>query len=68
MKLGLRSRSFNKSISAMTTGRLTRTVKKNINPLYGKSGINKFKNPKKYIDDKIYHKFTIGMPGTGLKK
>lgn len=68
MKIGLRSRSFKKSLGAMTTGRLKRTVRSNINPLYGKSGINKIKNPKKYIDDKIYHKFTIGMPGTGLKK
>lgn len=68
MKIGLRSRSFKKSFSAMTTGRVKRAVKSTINPLYGKSGINKIKNPKKYVKDKIYHKITIGMPGTGLKK
>lgn len=36
MKFGFRKPSVKKSIKARTTGRIKRTVKKTINPLYGK--------------------------------
>lgn len=68
MKVGLRSRSFSKSLKAMTTGRIKREAKSAINPLYGVKGINKIKNPKKYVKDKVYRKTTFGLPGTGLSK
>lgn len=68
MKIGLRNRSFSKSLKAMTTGRAKREIKGLVNPLYGAKGVNKIKNPKKYVRDKIYHKTTFGLPGTGLSK
>lgn len=68
MKIGMRRRSFSKSLRARTTGRITREIKSAVNPLYGMKGINKLKNPKKYVKDKVYRKMTFGMPGTGLVK
>lgn len=36
MKIGVRTPSLKKSFKARTTGRLNRTLKKSVNPLYGK--------------------------------
>lgn len=58
MKVGFRKPSIKKSISARTTGRLKRSIKKAIIPGYGKKGIGWIKNPKKAIYNKIYHKTT----------
>lgn len=68
MKIGMRSRSFSKSFKARTTGRIKRELKGAVNPFYGMKGINKIKNPEKYVKDKLYRKMTFGMPGTGLSK
>ena len=38
MKVGVRKPNLKKSIKAKTTGKVKRTVKKTINPLYGKKG------------------------------
>ena len=62
MKVGLRKMSIKKSLKARTTGSLKRSVKSSVNPLYGMSGINKVKNPKKYVKNKVYHKTSIGIP------
>lgn len=61
MKFGLRKPSIKKSIKARTTGRIKRTVKKTINPLYGKRGIGFIKDPKKSIYNKIYKKTSFGL-------
>lgn len=61
MKFGIRTPNFKKSIKARTTGRLKRTVKKSINPLYGKKGMGFINNPKQSIYNKIYNKTTIGV-------
>ncbi len=66
MKLGMRKRSFSKSFKARTLGKYKRRAKKAINPFYGKSGINLYKNPKKYFYNKAYKNLTVGMPFTGL--
>lgn len=66
MKVGMRKRSFSKSLRARTTGKVVRKAKAAVNPFYGQSGINMIKNPKKYVKDKVYRKLTFGMPGTGL--
>ena len=39
MKYGMRTPNINKRISARTTGKVTRTMNKTVNPLYGKKGI-----------------------------
>ena len=61
MKFGIRTPNLKKSIKAQTAGRLKRTVKKSINPLYGKKGMGFINNPKKAIYNKIYNKTTIGV-------
>lgn len=59
MKIGVRTPSLKKSLKARTTGRLNRTLKKSVNPLYGKKGMGYIKNPEKAIYNKIYHKVTV---------
>ena len=59
MKIGVRTPSLKKSLKARTTGRLNRTLKKSVNPLYGKKGIGYIKNPEKAIYNKVYHKVTV---------
>lgn len=59
MKIGVRTPSLKKSFKARTTGRINRTLKKSVNPLYGKKGMGYIKNPKKAIYNKVYHKVTV---------
>ena len=57
MKFGLRIPSIKKSISARTTGKLNRMVKKSIIPGYGQKGMGLL-HPKKAVYNKIYNKTT----------
>lgn len=59
MKVGIRKPSLKKSISARTTGRAKRKLKRMVNPFYGKKGVGFIKNPSKSIKAKIYRKTTI---------
>lgn len=59
MKIGVRTPSLKKSFKARTTGRINRTLKKSVNPLYGKKGMGYIKNPEKAIYNKAYHKLTV---------
>ena len=59
MKIGVRTPSFKKSFKARTTGRINRTLKKSVNPLYGKKGMGYIKNPERAIYNKVYHKVTV---------
>lgn len=61
MKFGMRKPSIKKSFKARTTGRLKRSVKKAVNPFYGKKGIGFLKNPVKSIKDSIYKKTTFSF-------
>lgn len=63
MKIGVRTPSLKKSFKARTTGRLNRTLKKSVNPLYGKKGMGYIKNPEKAIYNKVYHKVTVDPLG-----
>lgn len=56
MKLGYRKPSIKKSISARTTGKINRTVKKITTPGYGKKGVGYIKDPSKAIYNKVYNK------------
>ena len=60
MKVGMRKPSLKKSFKARTTGKLNRSVKSAINPLYGKKGMG-ILHPKKAIYNKVYNKTTISL-------
>ena len=60
MKIGIRKPSIKKSIKASTIGQAKRTVKKSLDPTYGKKNMGLIKNPKKSVYNKIYNKTSIG--------
>lgn len=59
MKIGMRTPSLKKSLRARTTGRIKRSMKRAVNPFYGKKGVGFIKNPKKSIKNRVYHKTTF---------
>lgn len=61
MRSVIRKPSIKKSVSARTTGRVTRTVKKISNPAYGKEGVGRITNPKKALYNKFYNKTSYGI-------
>ena len=61
MKVGVRKPSIKRSVKARTTGRVKRSIKKSINPLYGKKGMGWIRNPKKAMYNKVYKKTTVGV-------
>lgn len=61
MKKGFRTPSLKKSVSARTTGRLTRSMKKATNPLYGKKGMGLINDPERAVKNKIYRETTFGV-------
>lgn len=61
MKTGIRKPNIKKSISARTTGKVKRAVKKSVNPMYGKKGAGFVKDPAKSVKNAVYHRTTIGV-------
>lgn len=61
MKVGLRTPSLKKSVSARTTGHVKRVAKKALIPGYGKKGIGWFKSPKKAAYNKAYNKISFSL-------
>lgn len=61
MKFGFRKPSPMRSLRARTTGRLKRTVKASVNPLYGKKGAGWVRNPRKAAYNKVYNKTSFGI-------
>lgn len=61
MKFGMRKPSIKRSISARTTGKAKRAVKKAFIPRYGKKGSGGIKDPKKAAYNKIYNKTTFSI-------
>lgn len=61
MKFGLRTPSLKRSISARTTGRAKRAVKKALIPGYVKKGTGWIKNPRKAAYNKVYNKTTFSL-------
>lgn len=59
MKYGIRKPSLKKSISARTTGRAKRALKRAVNPLYGKKGMGWVNNPKKAAYNKVYNRTSV---------
>ena len=61
MKYGIRKPSISKRVSARTTGKINRSIKKAVNPMYGKKGIGWINDPQKAMYNKVYNKATIGV-------
>ena len=61
MKVALRTPSLKKSFKARTTGKLKRSIKKSVNPLYGQKGMGFVKSPTKSVKNSIYHKTTFSL-------
>ena len=61
MKVGMRKPSIKKSISALTTGKAKRKLKKAVIPGYGQKGTGFIKNPKKAMYNKVYNKTTFSF-------
>lgn len=61
MKFGFRTPSIKRSISARTTGRAKRAIKRAIIPGYGRKGMGLLTNPKKSIYDRVYRRTTFGL-------
>lgn len=61
MKFGIRKPSIKKSLKARTTGKLKRSLKKSVNPFYGKKGTGLVTNSKKSIYNKVYKKTSFSI-------
>lgn len=61
MKYGVRKPSVKKSISARTTGKVKRQVKRSVNPLYGKKGMGVVNDPKKAAYNAVYNRTTTSV-------
>ena len=61
MKVGIRKPSIKKSISARTTGKVKRKLKRVANPFYGKKGMGWIKDPKKAMYNKVYNKTSFSL-------
>ena len=61
MKLGMRKSSLNKMVKARTTTRYKKSLKRSVNPLYGKKGMGWVNDPKKAAYNKVYKKTTFSF-------
>jgi hypothetical protein len=61
MKFGFRTPSLKRSISARTTGRAKRAIKRAIISGYGRRGIGLLTNPKKSLYNRVYRRTTFGL-------
>lgn len=61
MKFEVRTPSLKKSISARTTGRAKRPIKRALIPGYGRKGRGWITNPRKAAYNKIYRKTTVSF-------
>ena len=60
MKFGFRKPSIKRSISARTTGRVNRAIKRALIPGYGKRGMG-ILHPKKAIYNRVYRRTTFAL-------
>ena len=58
MKYGMRKNNINKRISERRRGKVTRTMNKAVNPLYGKKGMGFVNDSSKAVYNKVYNKTT----------
>lgn len=60
MKYGMRKPSWKKSLSARTTGRAKRAVKRAVIPGYGKRGMG-WLHPKRALYNRVYRRTTFSI-------
>lgn len=65
MKKGFRTPNFGKRVSSRTTGRITRSTRSSINPIYGKKGTGLANDPERAIYNKVYNETTFGADEDG---
>jgi len=61
MKFGIRTPSLKRIIKAKTSGRMKRSVKSTLIPLYGKKGMGLVKEPKRAMVNKMYSKTSVSL-------
>ena len=61
MKIGLRTPSLKRAFKARTTGRVKRSVKKSVVPLYGKKGMGLLKSPRRSVRNRVYKRVTFSV-------
>lgn len=61
MKIGMRKPSIKKSLKARTTGKWKRQMKRTVNPFYGRKGMEFIRDPKRSVNNAIYHRTTFGI-------
>lgn len=61
MKFGIRKPSLKRSFKARTTGKCKRSIKKLVNPFYGKKGMGLAKNPRRALKNAAYRRTTCGV-------
>lgn len=61
MRFGVRTPSLKKSISARTTGKSKKSIKRALILAYGKKGRGCITNPRKAAYNKVYRKNTVSF-------
>ena len=61
MKIGFRTPSIAKSLKARTTARVQRSLKRSINPIYGKRGVGLLTNPRKSLRNRVYKRVSFSL-------
>ena len=61
MKMGVRKPNVKSIVKARTTAKVKRSIKKSVNPLYGKKGMGYINDPKKAVYNKVYNKTTVSV-------
>lgn len=61
MKFGMRKPSIKRSLRNRTTGRAKRSVKRAVNPLYGKKGVGFVKSPKRSVKNAAYKRTSFSF-------
>lgn len=60
MRVGFRTPSWKRSLSARTKGRFTRSVKRAVIPGYGRRGMG-ILHPKRAVYNQVYRRTTFGL-------
>jgi hypothetical protein len=68
MKIGVRKPNIKSRVKARTTGKIKRSVRRSIDPTYGKKGAGWIKDPKKAAYNAAYSRTTIGVYPSGSSK
>ena len=63
MKYGERTPSERKSERTRTSGRVTRSINRSVNPYYGKKGMGWVNNPRKEGYNKVYNQTSCSAVG-----